>query len=97
MKICKQILGVHRQTTNIGVLLELGRTTLDLDCIKLGITNWERLRKNNANTIVLASYLDAMKENLPWITGIKEKKSLVFLSMSTLMNQTLYIKKYLKL
>ena len=27
---------VQKQTTNLGVLLELGKTTLDLECIKLG-------------------------------------------------------------
>ena len=73
MKICKQILGVHKQTTNIGVLLELGRTSLDLEGIKLGVKNWERIRKRNANKLVLASYTDAKEENLPWITGIKDK------------------------
>ena len=45
LKVLKQILGVHKQTTSLGVLLELGRTTLDIDCIKLGVKNWERIRK----------------------------------------------------
>ena len=44
MRIYKEILGVSKQTTNIGVLLELGKTTLDIDAIKLGIKNWERVR-----------------------------------------------------
>lgn len=30
MMICKQLLGVHKNTTNIGVLLELGRLPLSL-------------------------------------------------------------------
>ena len=30
MKVLKQILGVQKQTTNLGFLLELGKTTLDL-------------------------------------------------------------------
>ena len=34
--ICKQLLGVQRQTTNIGVLLELGRVPL---CIYM-LYNW---------------------------------------------------------
>ena len=44
MKVYKQILGVNRRATNLGVLLKLGRETLDIECIKLGIKNWERIR-----------------------------------------------------
>ena len=71
MRICKQILGVQKQTTNLGVLLELGRTPLDISCIKLAVKNWERIKKKNANRILLSSYNDAIKENLSWVTGIK--------------------------
>ena len=71
MRICKQILGVQKQTTNLGALLELGRTPLDIFCIKQAVKNWERIKKKNANSILLSSYNDAIKENLPWITGIK--------------------------
>ena len=53
MKVFKQILGVHKQTTNHGVLLELGKTTLNLECIKLGIKNWERIRMGSGNAIIL--------------------------------------------
>ena len=35
MKVYKQIPGVHRQTTNIVVFLELGRQTLNMKCINL--------------------------------------------------------------
>lgn len=71
MRICKQILGVQKQTTNLGVLLELGRTPLDISWIKLAVKNWERIKKKNANSILLSSYNDAIKENLSWVTGIK--------------------------
>ena len=43
MKVLKKILGVQKQPINLVVLLELGRTTLDLECIKLGVKNWERM------------------------------------------------------
>ena len=66
MKVLKQILGVHKLTTNLGVLLEIGKTPLDIDCIKLGVKNWERIRKENANSL-MASYNDAITEELPWI------------------------------
>ena len=82
MKVLKQILGVQKQTTNLGVLLELGKTTLDLECIKLGVKNWERIKKGNANTLLKASYKDATVEELPWISGIRlnlEKNGLLSL------------------
>ena len=41
---CKQILGVQKQTTNIGVLLELGRVPLQNFAIKAAIKNWERIK-----------------------------------------------------
>ena len=83
MKVFKQILGVHKQTTNSGVLLEMGRATLDLECIKYGIKNWERIRKGRANAILIDTYNDALKDDLPWITGVKsilEKNNLSFFS-----------------
>ena len=33
--------------------------------------NWERIKKNIGNKILLASYRDAITENLPWVVGIK--------------------------
>ena len=67
MAFCKQILGVQRQTTNIGVLLELGRIPLDIYAIKFSIKIWERIKAKHANDILLSSYNDAEKENLPWL------------------------------
>lgn len=71
MRVFKEILGVKKQTTNIGVLLELGRNSLGIEAIKLAIKNWERIRKGNANTILLASYLDACDTRLTWIQRVK--------------------------
>ena len=71
MKVLKQILGVQTQTTNIGVLLELGRVPLEIECVKLGIKNWERIKKENANALLVASYKDAISEELPWISRVK--------------------------
>ena len=71
MLICKQLLGVHRTTTNIGVLLELGRIPLEIFAAKLAVKNWERIRKGQANCLILASHRDAMEENLLWITNIR--------------------------
>ena len=71
LRICKQLLGVQKQTTSIGVLLELGRIPLHIDAIKLSIKNWERIRKGNANKIICSSYLEAVNLNLPWIDRIR--------------------------
>ena len=69
MLICKQQLGVHRSTTNIGVLLELGRIPLEIYAVKLAVKNWERI-----NCLVLASYIDAVGENLLWLANIRNRK-----------------------
>ena len=69
--MCKQILGVQKQTTNIGVLLELGRVPMGIYAAKSAIKNWGRIRKGQGNVLLLASYRDAMESNLPWISSIK--------------------------
>ena len=71
MSMLKQILGVQKQTTNVGVLLELGRIPLNIEAKKLAVKNWERIKKGQANSLLLASYQDAMQEELPWINQIK--------------------------
>ena len=69
--ICKQIIGVQKQTTNIGVLLELGRVPMHFYAKKFAIKNWERIKRGKANSILLASYTDSTEENLPWTNGVK--------------------------
>ena len=73
MRFFKEILGVGKKTANIGVLLELGRHPLLINAIKLSIKNWERIRKGDANSLLLASYSDSMNMNLPWTEGIKKQ------------------------
>ena len=70
MLMCKQILGVQKQTTNIGVLLELGRVPMHIHAAKLSVKNWERIEKGHANPILLGSYKNAKEEKLPWIENI---------------------------
>ena len=50
--MCKQILGVQTQTTNIGVLLELGRIPLSISAVKFALKNWERIRLGQGNEIL---------------------------------------------
>ena len=49
MQFCRQLLGVQKNTTIAGVLLELGRTPLILEARKLSMKNWERIRNQEGN------------------------------------------------
>ena len=68
---CKQLLGVQKQTTNIGILLELGRVPLQNFAIKAAVKNWERIKAGKINEILKKSHDNAIQNNLPWITHIK--------------------------
>ena len=68
---CKQILGVQKQTTNVGVLLELGRVPLQNFAIKAAIKNWERIKAGGVNELLKNSHNSARVDGLPWITNIK--------------------------
>ena len=61
MRIFKELLGVNKKTTNIGVLLELGRTSLNINAVKLGLKNWERIRKGEANAILVPTRMQGTK------------------------------------
>ena len=67
-----ELLGVQKQTTNIGVLLELGRVPMKLHAVSLATKNWERIKQGKANVLLISSYNDAMKQNLQWIASIRE-------------------------
>ena len=98
MMMCKQLLGVQKQTTNIGVLLELGRVPLDILAVKLAIKNWERIKQRRANPLLMKSYLDAMNQNLLWISTIKEyleNNGMLNLYINSYENKPLFIHKKL--
>ena len=71
MQFCKQLLGVQKNTTNIGALLELGRTPIILHAQKAAIKNWERIKNEKANNLVIKSYKDASTQSLDWFNSIK--------------------------
>ena len=52
--------------------LELGKTPISIEAKKLSVKNWERIRKGQANVYLLASYQDAMNQELLWINQIKK-------------------------
>ena len=68
MMICKQILGVQKQTTNAGVLLEIGRIPLSLWAAKFSVKNWERIRLGIGNEILITGYKEGDKS---WDRSIK--------------------------
>ena len=43
MMMYKSILGVHKTTTNVGVLLELGKVPANIIAIRNSLKNWERI------------------------------------------------------
>ena len=68
MMMCKQILGVQKQTTNVGVLLEIGRIPLSIWAAKFSVKNWERIRLGSGNEILIDIYKEG---NLCWDLSIK--------------------------
>ena len=70
---CKQLLGVQKQTSNIGVLLELGLVPLELYARKNAFKNWHRIAKlKEANLLVTSSYENACTQKLSWPNHCKE-------------------------
>ena len=75
---CKQLLGVQKQTSNNGVLLELGLSPIIILGQKNAIKNWVRIANNiKCNNLVLSSYATSISENLTWPSNIKSKLSTI--------------------
>ena len=73
VKFSKALLGVQKQTSNIGINLELGAVPIMFYGIKNCIKNWHRIhKKKEANTILLSVYEMAIENNLPWPTLVKQ-------------------------
>ena len=66
MQFCRQILGVQKNTTNNGVLLEIGRVPLMLEAQRLSVKNWERIKNGDGNLLVTNSYQNACNKELEW-------------------------------
>ena len=76
MSFCKQLLGVQKQTSNVGVLLELGQTPLILSAVKNAIKNWVRIaNRTHCNELTLKSHENAIRQNLTWPNKIEQKIS----------------------
>ena len=67
MSFCKQLLGVQKCTTNIGVLLELGEIPLMLYAKKNALKNWSRIaNKLKCNDLTSETYESAIEKDLVW-------------------------------
>ena len=87
MSFCKQLLGVQKQTTNAGVLLELGQLPLLIRAREKAIKNWVRMTTGtNCPDIVLDSLYNAKQENLPWMSSTENILSEIGLRQSFLDN-----------
>ena len=68
MSFCKQLLGVQKQTTNIGVLLELGQIPLSIYAKKMAIKNWVRIsNRSYCNDLTVMSYENSLSLHLTWL------------------------------
>ena len=69
---CKHILGVQRNTTNNGVLLELGKIPIVLYAQKTSVKNWVRIHNSQNNHLIKASYEGAQMDSLNWLVNYNQ-------------------------
>ena len=83
ISFCKQLLGVQKQTTNFGVLLELGLIPITIWGKKKAIKNWVRIAKGeNCSEILKEVYAFSVEENLSWPENVKNIASQIGLRQS---------------
>jgi len=58
LRFCKNLLGVHRKTTNAAVRGDLGRFPISLFIMKQVLKNWLRVAEGNCNSVLQACYLE---------------------------------------
>ena len=68
---CKLLLGVQKQTNTVGIFLELGMVPITYNAINASVKNWDRIKNKKSNNLLNELYTNALKENLPWTSGIK--------------------------
>ena len=73
MRFCKELLGVQRQTSNIGTLLELGRVPIMLYGKKSCIKNWGRIHvQQKGCTFIQSSHENSLIHQLMWPQQVNE-------------------------
>ena len=72
MSFCKQLLGIQKQSTNDGVLLETGQFPLMILAKKRAVKNWARMASNfKCSEILHDVFQFSTAENLIWTDNIK--------------------------
>ena len=73
MRFCKDLMGVQKQTTYIGVLLELGRIPIMLCGKKNCIKNWWWINiQGSPNEMVQFSHINPTENELEWNVSVKK-------------------------
>ena len=73
MRFCKDILGVQRQTTNVGVMLELGEIPITIYAKKNCLKNYSRIIDlKQANSILIAAVNTTAVINSSWVKANKD-------------------------
>ena len=84
IKFCKDILGVQKQTTNIGVLLELGEIPITIYAKKNCIKNYLRINDKRANNILISSVNTFQTSPSSWISTNKNLLDKIGIGSTTL-------------
>ena len=72
MSFCKQLLGIQKQSTNDGVLLETGQFPLMILAKKRAVKNWARMTSNfKCSKLLHDVFQFSTSENLVWIDNVK--------------------------
>ena len=63
-RFLKELLGVQKQTTNVGALLKIGKLPIWLHVKTASVKNWERIVAGKAKELLLNSYVRATTVSL---------------------------------
>ena len=88
ISLCKHLLGVKRQTSNVASLLEMGRYPLHVNAAKQCIKNWLRINNGEVSEI-LACVTNSQSSNddYTWTSLIKQFLSKYGFGISGYKNQ----------
>ena len=84
IRLCKNILGVQKQTTNVGVLLELGEIPITIHAKKNCLKNYSRINVlKQANNILIAAVNTAVVIPSPWLKANQDLLDRIGIGAST--------------
>ena len=70
-RLCKNLLGVKRNTSNVGCRCELGRHNLSAIGFQSTIKNWLRIAGGNRSKIISKLYDKSLENSSSWATKMK--------------------------